>query len=175
MTARERILALGFASILLGGGALLAGNYLKSWKQRVDTAEYDLALRQTEAEILLGQKDLWLERGAWIISKQPPFTSRRDADTDVNKLVEASMKARDVDIVQRQPSDPAELPGLFASTMLVQGKAEFTNAMGWLYDLQQPGTFVSIPSITISPEEEDDTSHVNISLVLQKWYRKTDS
>ncbi len=174
MTARERNLAYGLVSILLAGGAFLGVTQLKNWKQRVDDAEYELALKQTEAEILLGQKDLWLERGKWITEKQPVFTSRRDADTEINKLAQDTMENRGIDVVQSQPSEPAEMPALFASTLLVQGKAEFTNAMGWLYDLQQPGLFVSIPSITITPDE-DDTSQINISLVLQKWYRKTGS
>lgn len=174
MTARERNLAYGLLAILLAGGAFLGVTQLKKWKQRVDNAEYDLLQRQTEAEILLGQKDLWLQRGEWIMSKQPMFTSKRDADTEVNRLVQESMAHRSIDVVQIQPSESSELNGLFASTMLVQGKAEFTNGMGWLYDLQKPENFVSIPSITITPDEDDDT-HINISLVLQKWYRKTSS
>jgi hypothetical protein len=174
MTVRERTLALGFVSILLAGGTLLGALKLKAWKQRVDDAEYDLTLLRTEAEILMSQKDLWLERAEWIGGKQPEFKTRRDSDTELNKIVQDSMANRNVEVVQNQPSDPTELPGLFASTMMVQGRADFTSAMSWLYDLQQPGSFVSIPSIAITPNDED-TAQVNISLVLQKWYRKTDS
>lgn len=174
MTVRERTLALGFVSILLAGGTLLGALKLKAWKQRVDDAEYDLTLLRTEAEILMGQKDLWLERAEWIGGKQPEFKTRRDSDTELNKIVQDSMASRNVEVVQNQPSDPTELPGLFASTMMVQGRADFTSAMSWLYDLQQPGSFISIPSIAITPNDED-TAQVNISLVLQKWYRKTDS
>ncbi len=174
MTVRERTLALGFVSILLAGGTLLGALKLKAWKQRVDDAEYDLTLLRTEAEILMSQKDLWLERAKWIGGKQPEFKTRRDSDTELNKIVQDSMASRNVEVVQNQPSDPTELPGLFASTMMVQGRADFTSAMSWLYDLQQPGSFVSIPSIAITPNDED-TAQVNISLVLQKWYRKTDS
>lgn len=174
MTVRERTLALGFVSILLAGGTLLGALKLKAWKQRVDDAEYDLTLLRTEAEILMSQKDLWLERAEWIGGKQPEFKTRRDSDTELNKIVQDSMANRNVEVVQNQPSDPTELPDLFASTMMVQGRADFTSAMSWLYDLQQPGSFVSIPSIAITPNDED-TAQVNISLVLQKWYRKTDS
>ncbi len=175
MTARERNLAYGFVTILLAGGGFLGVLELKKWKQRVDDAEYELMLRRTEAEILLGQKDVWLQRGEWIKAKQPAFTSRRDAESELLKMVQDSMAHRGVDLIQSNISEPAELPGLFATTMQVQGKAEFTNGMGWLYDLQHPGKFVSIPSITIFPDEDDETSHINISLVLQKWYRKTGS
>jgi hypothetical protein len=174
MTARERTLALGLVSILLAGGTFLGALKLKAWKQSVDDAEYDLTLLRTEAEILMAQKDLWLKRADWIGSKQPEFKTRRDSDTELNKIVQDSMANRSVEVVQNQPSDPTELPGLFASTMMVQGRAEFTAAMSWLYDLQQPGSFISIPSIAITPNDED-TAQVNISLVLQKWYRKTDS
>jgi hypothetical protein len=174
MTARERTLALGLVSILLAGGTFLGALKLKAWKQSVDDAEYDLTLLRTEADILMSQKDLWLKRAEWISGKQPEFTTRRDSDTELNKIVQDSMASRNVEVVQNQPSDPTELPGLFASTMMVQGRADFTSAMSWLYDLQQPGSFISIPSIAITPNDED-TAQVNISLVLQKWYRKTDS
>lgn len=174
MTARERNLAYGLAAILLAGGAFLGGLELKKWKQRVDDAEYHLERQRVEAEMLLGQRELWLQRGDWVAAKQPVFKSRRDSELELLRLVEESMESRGVDVVQNQPSDPAELPGLFASTMLVQGKAEFSNGMGWLYDLQRPEQFISIPSISIFQDDEDDTSHINISLVLRKWYRKTD-
>jgi hypothetical protein len=174
MTSRERTLALGLVSILLIGGTLLAALKLKAWKQSVDDAEYELSLLRAETEILMSQKDLWLKRAEWITGKQPPFTTRRDADTELNKIIQDGMTTRNVEVIQNQPSDPTELPGLFAATMMVQGRADFSSTMSWLYDLQQPGSFISIPSISITPNDED-TSKVNVSLVLQKWYRKTDT
>jgi hypothetical protein len=174
MTARERTLAIGLVSVLLAGGTLLAGIQLKHWKMRVDDAEYDLELRRAEAEILLEQKDLWVKRSEWISSKQPTFKTQRDADADLLKLVQDTGNARSIEIKQNQISNPAELPGMVASTITVQGQADFQTAMSWLYDLQQPGSFVSIPSISITPNDED-TSQVNIAFILQKWYRKTDS
>jgi len=174
MTARERTLAIGLVSVLLAGGTLLAGIQLKNWKMRVDEAEYDLELRRAEAEILLEQKDLWVKRAEWINGKQPIFDSQRNADADLLKLVQDTGEQRSIEIKQNQISNPAELPGMVASTITVQGQADFQTAMSWLYDLQQPGSFVSIPSISITPNDED-TSQVNIAFVLQKWYRKTDS
>jgi hypothetical protein len=174
MTARERTLAIGLVSVLLAGGTLLAGIQLKNWKMRVDDAEYDLELRRAEAEILLEQKDLWVKRSEWIRSKQPTFKTQRDADADLLKLVQDTGSARSIEIKQNQISNPAELPGMVASTITVQGQADFQTAMSWLYDLQQPGSFVSVPSISITPNDED-TSQVNIAFILQKWYRKTDS
>ncbi len=174
MTSRERTLALGFVSILVAGGTLLAALKLKAWKQSVDDAEYELSLLRTETEELMSQKDLWIKRADWIGGKQPAFTTRRDADTELNKIIQDSMTTRNVEVIQNQPSDPTELPGLFAATTMVQGRADFISTMGWIYDLQQPGSFISIPSIAITPNDED-TAKVNVSLVLQKWYRKTDS
>jgi hypothetical protein len=174
MTAHERTLAIGLVSVLLAGGTLLAGIQLKNWKMRVDDAEYDLELRRAEAEILLEQKDLWVKRSEWIRSKQPTFKTQRDADADLLKLVQDTGSARSIEIKQNQISNPAELPGMVASTITVQGQADFQTAMSWLYDLQQPGSFVSVPSISITPNDED-TSQVNIAFILQKWYRKTDS
>lgn len=174
MTARERTLAIGLISVLLAGGTLLAGIQLKNWKMRVDDAEYDLELRRAEAEILLEQKDLWVKRAEWISGKQPVFKTQRDADAELLRLVQDTGETRSIEIKQNQISNPAELPGMVASTITVQGQADFQTAMSWLYDLQQPGSFVSIPSIAITPNDED-TSQVNIAFVLQKWYRKTDS
>lgn len=171
MTARERTLALGMLAVLLAGGAFLGVLKLKGWKQAVDDAEYELELRRTEADILLAEKDLWLKRSEWINGNQPAFTTRRNADTELNKLVQDTMAARNIEAIQNQPSDPTERPGLFASTMIVQGRADFASTMSWLHDLQKPGAFISIPSIAITPNDED-TAQVNVSLVLQKWYRK---
>ncbi len=174
MTARERTLAIGLVSVLLAGGTLLAGIQLKNWKMRVDDGEYELEMRRAEADILLEQKDLWVKRAEWINGKQPAFTSQRNAEEQLLRLVQDTGSARNIEIKQNQISNPAELPGMVAATITVQGQADFQSTMSWLYDLQQPGSFVSIPSIAITPNDED-TSQVNVAFVLQKWYRKTDS
>jgi hypothetical protein len=174
MTARERTLAAGFAIILLAGGALIGIIKLKEWKQDIDDTEYEVELRSVEAETLLEQEDLWLQRASWISKQQPIFTNQRNADEEILKLIQDTASARGIDIIQNQvQTNPAAMGNQRASTITVQGRAPFADSMGWLYDLQQPGSFVNIPSISIVPNEEE-TGNVNISFVLQKWYRQAE-
>jgi hypothetical protein len=40
----------------------------------------------------------------------------------------------------------------------------------WLHDLQKPDAYISIPILTMVPNEED-TSQVVVKMNIQKWFR----
>ena len=172
MTAREQRLALGFATILIAGVAWIGFEQLMAWKKRLDAKGRELAVVQAEAAELLAQKALWDERSGWLAKQQPAFTNRADSENSLLSIVTDSIGKIGLKVLKTQPTEPLERPGMVAATIVVDVKAELEKIMKWLYDLQQPSAFLSIPAMRLIPDPED-TSQVIISLSIQRWFKKS--
>jgi hypothetical protein len=170
MNKREQTLAVLFGGLLVAGGAFVGLTQLKTWKQRVDQRSYNLEERLTEARALLLEKDKWEQRSAWLAEKQPEYTKRSEADLTLLNLVRDSAANNGITLDNVQPQEPSEKLGLTSSTMVVQAKADLAALLKWLHAIQEPTSFISIPAITIVPNEED-TSQVIVNMTLQKWFR----
>lgn len=169
MTAREQKLAIGLTAITLIGGAFLGLRQLQAWKARVDVRAISLATRRAEAQELMSTKEIWQKRSEWLAEKQPEFTKRSDADLDLLNLIRESAAKFDV-TVQPQPTDPIERAGLTSANMLVAAKGDFKSVMQWLHAIQEPAAFISISSLALLPDEQD-TTQVNATINIQKWFR----
>lgn len=169
MTKREQRLGLGFGVLLLVGGAFLGLTKLKTWKQRVDVRSLSLDTRLAEATDLLAEKDSWEQRSAWLLEKQPLYTKRSEADLTVLNLIRESAASHNV-TVQVQPVEPSERPGMTSSNMTVEAKGDLAAALKWLHGIQEPNSFISIPALSMIPNEED-TSQVIVNMTVQKWFR----
>ncbi|MCP5558287.1 MAG: hypothetical protein H7A55_11090 [Verrucomicrobiaceae bacterium] len=170
MTKREQNLAGMMLILLIGGGTFLGFTKLKKWKQFIDEEEQIVEMRETEASALLAEREMWTQRSKWLADKQPVFTDRASGEKEFLELITSSAKAQNIDLRQNQPTAPIDLGGMKAATMQVQAHAD-PGALGrWLYELQQPQTFIKIPALAIEPDE-DENGKVNASLNIEKWYR----
>ncbi len=170
MTAREQRLAVGFGAILLLGGAFVGVMKLKSWKMRVDERTFAVTNRRIEADGLLALQDFWQERSAWLTGNQPLFTIRGDADSALLALIQKTAGEHQVKLVQTQLTEGIESGDMTTASMTVEGVGDMEKVLGWIYALQQPGSFISIPSLVLMPNPED-TAKVSLTMSIQKWYR----
>jgi hypothetical protein len=170
MTASEQRLAIGLGVVLIGGMAFIGLTKLKSWKQRVDSHAAEVQTRRAEADELLSRQDFWNQRSAWLTERQPLFTKAGDATNAVLNLVDELATKHSVKITQKQPTEPSERPGLTSANVTLQVQGEMKPVLAWLYDLQQPGGFISIPAMTITPSEEN-TAEIIVNMNVQKWFR----
>ena len=170
MTRQEQRLAIGLAAVLVVGGTFIAFNKLKDWKAQVDIQAQALDARRMEAETLLSQREFWQQRSNWLQESQPQFTKRSDADLELLKLIQESASKHNVKLTQNQLMPPEERPGLTSSTMIVAARGDMVAVLKWLHELQQPSAFISIPALTLTPNEED-SSEVDLSMNIQKWFR----
>ncbi len=170
MTSSEQRLALALGAIIAIGGAFIGLTKLKSWKLRVDARSLEVQTRRAEADDLLSQQAFWEERLAWLEEKQPLYTRRSEADLGLLELVQSSAAKHNVTLTQNQPVPPSEREGLTSANMNVEARASWEAMNRWLHELQQPETFLSIPALTMTPNEED-TTEVIVNMNLQKWFR----
>ncbi|TDU67171.1 hypothetical protein EI77_03372 [Prosthecobacter fusiformis] len=170
MTASEQRLALGLGAVVVLGGAFIGLTKLRVWKQTVDMRSIEMETRRIEADDLMAQKDFWNQRFTWLTDKQPIFTRRGDVDRGFLEQLEASATSHGVTLPQIQPIEPSERAGLVSSTFTIEARADWESMNKWLHDLQKPDAYISIPSLTMIPNEED-TSLVIVTMNIQKWFR----
>lgn len=170
MTAAEQRLALALGVVLIGGVAFIGLTKLKTWKHRVDTRAMEMETRRAEADELLSKQDFWNQRSSWLSEKQPLFTKAGEATTSVLNLVDELAAKHGVKITQKQPTEPTERPGMTSANLTLEVRGEMKPVLEWLYDLQQPTAFLTVPAMTITPNEED-TNEIIVNMNLQKWFR----
>ncbi|MEQ1749897.1 MAG: GspMb/PilO family protein [Prosthecobacter sp.] len=170
MTANEQRLALGLGVVLIGGMAFIGLTKLKSWKQRVDTQAMAMETRRAEADELLAKQDFWNQRSSWLSEKQPLFTKAGEASTNVLNLVDELASKHSVKITQKQLTEAIERAGMTSANVTLEARGEMKPVLAWLYDLQQPTGFITIPAMTITPNEED-TKEIIVNMNVQKWFR----
>lgn len=170
MTASEQRLALGLGAVIILGGAFIGLTKLRAWKQRVDLSSLEVQTRRMEADDLLAQKDFWNQRFTWLTESQPVFSTRGEIDNGFLAQLETSASEHGVTLLQRQPIEPAERAGLMSSTFTIRASASWEAMNEWLYALQKPDAFISIPTLVMSPNDQD-TSMVTVDMNIQKWFR----
>lgn len=170
MTGNEQRLALGLGAVVILGSAFIGLTKLKSWKQVVDARSLEVETRRMEADALLAQKEFWNQRFTWLTEKQPTFTRRGEVDNGFLEQLEESAKAFGIKLPQIQPVEGGERPGLVSSTFQIQANGEWEPINKWLYSLQKPDAYISIPSLTMVPDAEVN-EQVVVTMSIQKWFR----
>jgi hypothetical protein len=170
MTASEQRLALALGVILIGGGAFMGLTKLKAWKQRVDSVASDVTTRRAEADELLAKQDFWEQRSSWLGEKQPPFTKPGEAITNVLSIVDELAGKHGISVPGKQPNEAGERAGMTSAVVTLRVVGEMKPVMNWLYELQQPGSFIVVPAMTITPNEED-TAKIEVNMRVEKWFR----
>jgi tRNA(Met) C34 N-acetyltransferase TmcA len=170
MKANEQRLALALGVVLIGGIAFIGLTKLKTWKQRVDTRAMEMETRRAEADELLTRKEFWDQRSSWLSEKQPVYTKAGEATTSVLNLVDELATKHGVKVPLKQPTEPSERPGLISANVTLEVRGEMKPVLQWLYDLQQPTGFITVPAMTITPNEEDK-AEIIVNMNVQKWFR----
>lgn len=170
MTGSEQRLALGLGAVVIIGGAFLGLTKLKAWKGRVDARAVEVESRRVEADDLMAQKDFWNERFTWLTEKQPVFTRTGEASNGFLEQLETTSAAHSITLEQTQPIEPSDRAGITSATFTIQASGDWEAMNRWLHDLQKPDAYISIPSLVMTPKE-DDTSKVVVRMNIQKWFR----
>lgn len=169
MTASEQRLAIGLGIVLIVGGAFVGLTKLKAWKLRVDSDALAIESRRAEADELLSQKEFWQQRSGWLKEKLPVFTKRGEVDSKFVDDLRSSASAQSVTLSQTQPTEPSERAGLTSSHVIIEARAGWQEMNQWLYELQKPESYIQIPALSMTPNEED-TSQVIVNMNVHKWF-----
>lgn len=156
MNKRERILG----AIVAGGVFLLLNLYV--WGKllgSLEQARVDLEARRNTRkvqEVYIKERGLWEKRAQWLKEKQPVLKGPGEASTLLDQIKEIAGKHN---VLIENPaigtSDATpDRQSVFAS---VEVKSPWPPLVRFLYDVQQPESFVVFESVTLNIDPADPT------------------
>ena len=172
MNRRERVL-----SGIVGGVVFVLINlFLWSWLLgAIGQARTDLAAKQSlrqEEELFIKDRPLWTKRDEWLHQHQPPLKNSGEAQTTLlDQLKQTAVK---YNILVENPAIGAgeTTPNhqtVFAS---IETKSPWPPLVHFLYDVQQPDSFIVFESVNLAIDGNDATM-MRGKFKIARWYAPT--
>jgi hypothetical protein len=168
LNRRERILSALVAAVVF----LLLNWYV--WEKllgAIDSTRADLAARQNTRkmqEVFIRERGLWEKRAQWLKEHQPALKGPGDASTLLDQVKQVAGK---YNVLIENPaigtSDATpDRQAVFAS---FEVKSPWPPLVQFLYDIQQPESFVVFESITVNIDAADPTM-MRGKMKLARWF-----
>ncbi len=157
MNRRERILA-GVIALALFGlinlfiWSALVGGIKDARHELVDQK----AIRKTQA-VFLRESDLWKKRQDWVAKHQPVLKDAGEASTLLERVKEIANKHK---ILIENPSLGAVVaaPDHQSIAISMETKSPWPALVHFLYDVQQPESFIAFEDVGLSIDGSDPTT-----------------
>jgi hypothetical protein len=168
MNPRERILA----ALVAGAIFLLLNLYV--WGKllsSLDQARADLVARQSTRktqEVYIKERDVWEKRAQWLKEHQPVLKGPGEASTLLDQIKQIAGKHN---VLIENPAigtgdSTPERQSVFAS---IEVKSPWPPLVRFLYDVQQPESFVVFESVTLNIDPGDPTM-MRGKLKIARWF-----
>ena len=173
MNRRERILAgvVGltlFAFINLFIWSSLLGG-IKSTRRELSERK---AVRKTQT-VFLRERDLWKKRQDWVAKHQPVLKNAGEASTLLERVKEIASKHK---ILIENPSLGAVVtaPDHQSIAISMETKSPWPALVHFLYDVQQPESFIAFEDVGLSIDGSDPSS-MRGRFRIARWYAPAQS
>jgi len=171
LSQRERILSAIVAAVVF---LLLNWFVWSKLMGTLDQARTDLAARRDTRkmqEVFIRERALWEKRAQWLAEHQPGLKGPGEASTLLDQIKQVAGKHN---VVIENPaigtSDATpERQAVFAS---FEVKSPWPPLVKFLYDVQQPESFVVFESITLNIDPADPTA-MRGKMKLARWFAPT--
>ncbi len=157
MNRRERIL-----SAAVGGAVFLLINiFIWSWLLgAISQARAEVMTKKSqreEEELFIKDRPLWTKRDDWLRQHQPPLKNSGEAQT--NLLDQLKQTATQYKILVENPAIGAgeTTPNHQAVFASIETKSPWPPLVHFLYDVQQPDSFVVFDSVNLMIDSSDPT------------------
>jgi hypothetical protein len=157
MNRRERLLSGAVAAILF----LLLNLFLWSWLLgAIGRARADLVAEKAqrqEEEIFITERSLWTKRDEWLQQHQPALKNPGEAQTGLlDQLKQVAVKYNI--LIENPAIGTGEVtPNHQAVFASIETKSPWPPLVHFLYDVQQPDSFVVFESVNLMIDSSDPT------------------
>jgi hypothetical protein len=156
MNRRERIL-----SLIVGGVLFLLVNYF-IWSWLLGTLQQtnaDLATRKSmraQQSVFLKERALWEKRDDWLKKTQPQLKSPAEASILLDQVKQVASK-HNVLLENPQLGSGDSTPNYQSAFASVETKSPWAPLVRFMYDVQQPESFVVFESVSLQIDPADAT------------------
>lgn len=157
MNKRERMLALSVAGIVF----VLINFFVWSWVLgAIGRAHTELAARRTQSKeqaIYMKEREMWTKRDQWLQQHQPPFKGAGEASTLLEQQLKPVAAKHNVLIENPQIGSGETTPSHQTVWASIETKSPWGPLVHFLYDVQQPESFVVFESVNLAIDSNDPT------------------
>ena len=128
-----------------------------AWQRALDKKDRSVAMRQTEMEQMLAEKDVWQQKLDFLRQKQPPMKNVNAANKELYQFINESAQKHSLEINNRQTVTPEENTYFHqvGETLVIKG--EVKPLMQWMHEVLSPDSFYYISSMSLQPLPEDNS------------------
>ncbi|MEO5855525.1 MAG: GspMb/PilO family protein [Chthoniobacterales bacterium] len=168
MNSRERVLAM-----IVGGTVFLLLNVFL-WSSLLGTlsrTRTELAERRTmrkQQSVFLQERPMWEKRAEWLKQKQPTLQSPQEASSLLDQVKQIAAK-HNVLLESPQIGSGDSTPNYQAVFASVETKSPWPPLVHFLYDVQQPESFVVFESVNLAIDSADPTT-MRGKFKIARWF-----
>ena len=156
MNPRERVL-----SLIVGGAIFLFLNYFiwSSLLGMLSQTQKDLATRKSiraQQSVFLKERSLWQSRDEWLGKFQPKLNSPAEASLLLDQVKQVAQK-HNIVLENPQLGTGDSTPNYQAAFASVETKSAWPPLVRFMYDVQQPESFVVFESVNLQIDAADQT------------------
>jgi hypothetical protein len=157
MNQRERLLA----SIVAGALFLLVNIFGWSWIMgAISRSQEELKARQQarlEETIFLQERDLWAKRQQWLEQHQPAYKGEGEASTLLDSQIRPIAAKYTILIENPGITSGETTPNYRSVHATFDTKSHWDSLVHFLWDMQQPESFVVFESVNLAIDSGDPT------------------
>jgi len=157
MNRRERLLSGGAAAAVF----LLLNIFIWSWLLgAIGHARADLVAAKTsreEEEIFIKERPLWTKRDEWLQQHQPLLKNSGEAQTTLLDQLKQAASKQNILIENPAIGTGETTPNHQAVFASIETKSPWPPLVHFLYDVQQPDSFIVFESVNLMIDSSDAT------------------
>ena len=168
MNQREKMLALLVAGVLF----LLINLFIWNWLfGMVGRARAELAMRKAgraEQSVYVREKAIWAKRDEWLRKNQPSLKNESEASSLLDQLKQIAGK---YNVLIENPAigSGETTPNHQAVFASIETKSPWPPLVHFLYDVQQPESFVVFENVNLAVDSTDPTM-MHGKFKIARWF-----
>lgn len=171
MTARERMLSLGVSAVVFVLFNLLLWSWMLGAVRQARAQLVSLQSSRTQQTVFMKERELWSKRQQWLLQHQPVVKSPAEASTLLDQLKQIAEK-HNVLIENPQIGSGETTPNHQTVFAAIETKSAWTPLVHFLYDVQQPESFIVFESINLAVDSSDPTM-MKGKFRIARWFAPT--
>jgi Tfp pilus assembly protein PilO len=168
LNPRERVL-----SLVVGGAIFVLVNWLiwSSLLGMLSGAQTELASRTSvrqQQNVFLRERKMWEKRDAWLKEHQPALSNPAEASTLLENVKQIAGK-HNVQLESPAIGSSDSTPNYQTVSVSVDTKSEWQPLVRFLYDVQQPASFVVFENVNLQIDPADPTK-MRGKFKIARWF-----
>ncbi len=169
---RERVLSLAVAGTIFVIINLVIWSWLTGMMSRTRAEMAERKVTRTQQQVFIKERGMWAKRDKWLKKNQPTLKGPGEASALLDQLKQAAGKQNMV-IENPAIGSGDSTPNYQAVFASIETKSPWQPLVRFLYEVQQPESFVVFESVSLAIDSSDPTM-MRGKFKIARWFAPKD-